>query len=1039
MLQRRIFSTFLMIACAITPALRAQEAPAGPLQAAVEQLLSKSTGIPDRDAYEQLIPPNTKLVSVERDGSTARVVFNFMIHRRVWRPQDVAQLQQAVLQALQAAEPAITNVEISARVSTEGSTTATLADFTTSTESIRQRAQAATNATPRPVLPVVQRPEYKGPVPDAGLQGRNFVLGPSHGDTWHKENRWQFQRARTYTTIEDLFPLSYINPFLAPMLEKAGANVWSVRERDYQTAEVVIDNDGADTLSTFRSEGPWAAGDIPGWQGGRPAVVAPNDTPFARGTTIAVTVPQDDVTTTTAVYTPYIPRTGRYAVYASWAMAPGNSPSVPIEIRHAGGSTTLRVNQQVAGGTWVPLGFYEFEQGADEARASVTIRANGATRNPSGTTTVTADAVRFGGGMSNAVPGGLVSGKPRTSDAALYWTQYAGLAPERVQRDFGVGHFGLDYNRDITARGEFVNWLNRPATPPTAPPEQRGLGVPIEAYLSFHTDAGYSASGLIGTLMLYNVVSDGSTTFPDGRTRWLNRDFATIMQDELVRTARALYTSTWRRRHMQWSAFGEARRPEVPALILELLSHHNFNDMQYGLDPRFKRDMSRALYKSMLRFVAASNGYEPVFTPLEPTHLTATATGANTAEVRWQPQADPLEPSATSDGYIVYASRDGRSFDNGTFVQAPPFRVADVQLGSSLYFRVTAVNRGGESFPSRLVGVRIVPGSPRILVVDGFDRVSGPLPLKATNTEGFVRAIDPGVGYHHDYGTVGDMYIHDPGEDWMNDLENPGHGGSQSADEDALRLGNTFDHIARHGDMLALAGFGFDSATADVYTRTDAPELHYDLVDWIAGLQKTTPPPIGIEVGAPDRMKPEFPVMDRAAAVHIADYLRAGGRLLISGAYVTTDLRDASPDDSGLDRFVSNALGIAQSQPAATRINHVRAAAAEGPFARVLPFRFGMDLEPRYNLTQTVYTVPSAEGFTRLSPRMEPVLAYGDTGTTAVAAGSPMGGDSRVVIMGFPLETVLPAPQRQQLIAATMEYLGFQPTWPKDPPRETRQ
>ncbi len=77
-----------------------------------------------------------------------------------------------------------------------------------------------------------------------GLQDRNIALWQSHG--WYYEqrtDRWQWQRARVFTTVEDKFTLSFVIPYLAPMLERAGANVFMPRERDYQRNEVIVDND----------------------------------------------------------------------------------------------------------------------------------------------------------------------------------------------------------------------------------------------------------------------------------------------------------------------------------------------------------------------------------------------------------------------------------------------------------------------------------------------------------------------------------------------------------------------------------------------------------------------------------------------------------------------------------------------------------------------------------------------------------------------------------------------------------------------------
>ena len=77
-----------------------------------------------------------------------------------------------------------------------------------------------------------------------GLMGKNILLWHSHG--WYynnKEKRWMWQRARLFQTVEDVGPLSFTIPYLIPMLENAGANVFVPRERDIQLNEVIVDND----------------------------------------------------------------------------------------------------------------------------------------------------------------------------------------------------------------------------------------------------------------------------------------------------------------------------------------------------------------------------------------------------------------------------------------------------------------------------------------------------------------------------------------------------------------------------------------------------------------------------------------------------------------------------------------------------------------------------------------------------------------------------------------------------------------------------
>ena len=77
-----------------------------------------------------------------------------------------------------------------------------------------------------------------------GLQNRHLSVWASHGRYYNlKEKMWRWQRPALFGTREDLFTQTIVTPYLIPMLEKAGAVVFTPRERDWQDHEAVIDND----------------------------------------------------------------------------------------------------------------------------------------------------------------------------------------------------------------------------------------------------------------------------------------------------------------------------------------------------------------------------------------------------------------------------------------------------------------------------------------------------------------------------------------------------------------------------------------------------------------------------------------------------------------------------------------------------------------------------------------------------------------------------------------------------------------------------
>ena len=110
------------------------------------------------------------------------------------------------------------------------------------------------------VTPIDENRHY-----EKGLSGNIVAVWPSHG--WYFEpylNRWEWQRARMFQTVEDMYTHSYMIPFIMPMLENAGAYVWDARERDTHNFGAVVDNDGGHAQKSYHENNgkkKWKKGD----------------------------------------------------------------------------------------------------------------------------------------------------------------------------------------------------------------------------------------------------------------------------------------------------------------------------------------------------------------------------------------------------------------------------------------------------------------------------------------------------------------------------------------------------------------------------------------------------------------------------------------------------------------------------------------------------------------------------------------------------------------------------------------------------------
>lgn len=243
----------------------------------------------------------------------------------------------------------------------------------------------------------------------AGLAGRHLSVWASHGLYYEaKRNSWQWQRPPLFCTNEDLFTPTIVLPYLIPMLEKSGAIVLSPRERDLQTEEVVVDNDAKNSHLYKEKNGlhHWRNTSSSGFANPR-ATYVDGENPFKMGTArMARTVKQENKRSEIA-FIPQIKNKGKKAVYVCYQTLPESTDNAQYTVYHKGQATTFSVNQRMGGGTWVYFGTFDFGEGC--SKNNCVVLNNVCSKDG----VVTADAVRFGGGMGNIRRGESVSGMPR--------------------------------------------------------------------------------------------------------------------------------------------------------------------------------------------------------------------------------------------------------------------------------------------------------------------------------------------------------------------------------------------------------------------------------------------------------------------------------------------------------------------------------------------------------------------------------------------------------------------------------------------------
>lgn len=847
-------------------------------------------------------------------------------------------------------------------------------------------------------IPLVRKIDAQ--VPSKGLYNNNIALWPSHGFFYETTlDRWEYQRARLFGTVEDVHPLMYMYQYIVPMLENAGASVFLPRERDIQVHEVIVDNNGRG-LSNILLPVELVYDEIK--RGFAPKdTIFYGDKPFESGTSIRIDPKKN--AGRVVDYVPAIPEKGNYAVYVSYLHDHSNSSSVEYIVRHLGGETRYFVNQRMGGSTWVYLGNFEFEKGNS---GTVSIHIKGTEDG-----FISTDAVRFGGGMGNVARRPAdnsrvtyqwkQSGKPRYMEAARYYLQYAG-APDTLVYNLNKGK--NDYTDDLQSRGEWINYLIGSSKPQYRSSFNVGLNIPVDLSMAFHTDAGTTPNdSVIGTLTIYSTEKNNGI-FPNGQSKMTSRDFTDMMHTQIVNDIRRQINPKWTSRPMWDRGYSEAYRQIVPAVLLELLSHQNAADMKYSLDPRFRFTVSRAIYKAMLKYLAYQQNRDYVVQPLPVDHFAISNLGNKTIRLSWKPVLDSLESTAKPDKYKLYKRIGNGGFDNGVVVTDTFLQVTLGNYNEIYSYKVTALNQGGESFPSEILSVGIKnETAPVVLVVNGFDRVSAPSFFDNGNMAGIAWWDDQGVPYHSELGHVGNQYDFDRKSDWKDD-DSPGWGASYADMEGKVIPGNTFDFTRIHGEAILASGYSFVSVSDEVFNQNAFNTSAFDVVDVVLGEEKSIP-------SFQNKKAKDFQIYTPSFIGKLKELTMAGKGIFLSGAYVGTDLLNTG--DSTAIKFARDVLGFQWRTNHAVNQGELYATDDSAPVVKG-SFSFNTSYDP------SIYTVEAPDAIDPAGNSSKTIFRYKQNNSSA---GVGYKGKYRSVVCGFPFETIKTEQERKDFMLQVLSFL----------------
>ena len=417
---------------------------------------------------------------------------------------------------------------------------------------------------------------------------------------------------------------------------------------------------------------------------------------------------------------------------------------------------------------------------------------------------------------------------------------------------------------------------------------------------------------------------------------------------------------------MYGEIFGAIVSNEMNSTIIEVGYHDNLHDTYLLRCPSARRVMAMASYQGIVKYLSASNAaVSSILLPDPPTDVSAVNGGSGAVTVAWRAPATNQAGGSAATGYIVYRSTNGFGFGN-------PVTVAGAATLSTTLTNMTA----GQIYYFQVCATNT-----------GGESL-------ASRTVG-VRVSPAGYATH--------LVVN--GFERNERRLTPTRYYSYNIDGDVARVIqrtiNSQDYVIQYGTALAAAGRYFDSCDNDAVADGDMDLTDYFAAYWILGRESTADE-----------------TFSDGEQTLVAAFLNQSNRLFVSGTELGWDLQQYG---SATDKsFCSNYLKTAYvADDAGTNVAAARATGVFGGLANLVFDYTGTGPVYRASYPDTL----AAAG----SPASTAALVYGTSAGGASAAAVSYSNQYRLVVMGFPFETILDASARTNLMKMTLNFFGNAP------------